>query len=149
MNEIKSLAKKYNLKVEFEEIDVSSIKFDIRVRWKCMFGCESYGKKSCPPYVPDFEDCIKLVKSYKKAYLFKFKVKNLNDVKKAQEFMLEAERITKKPYALATFPGGCILCDKECKQNCTKARPSLTALCIDSTQFNLSNDEMVAILFIE
>jgi len=144
------LAQRYKLEVKFKDIDPPRLRLDLRVRWKCRFGCESYGKKkSCPPNVPDFKDCLEFVKSYRKAILFKFKVKNLDDVKNAQKFMLEAEKAVKKPYALATFPGSCLLCDEECRINCDIARPSLTALCIDSTQFNLDSDEMVAILFVE
>ena len=150
IKELKYLAKEFGLDVKFEEINPLDIKFDLRVRWKCKFGCKSYGKKSCPPNVPDFEECVKFVRSYRNAILFTFRIKDLSDVKKAQEFMLKAERVVSKPYALSTFPGGCVLCNEEvCRVNCEKARPSLTALCIDSTQFKLSKDEMVAILFIE
>jgi len=143
-----SLVEKHNLKVDVEEIEPSELRLDLRARWKCMFGCESFGKPSCPPNVPDFDECAKFVKAYKRAILFKFKVKGVEDVKKAQEFMLEAEISLKKPYALATFPGGCMLCE-ECRGRCEKARPSLSALCIDASQLGLEDDEMAAILFIE
>lgn len=142
------LIKKYGLKVNVKEIEPAKLRLDLRARWKCMFGCESYGKPSCPPNVPDFEECAKFVKAYRRAILFKFKVKRAEEVKKAQEFMLEAEFSLKKPYALATFPGGCMICE-ECRGRCEKARPSLSALCIDASQFELEDDEMAAILFVE
>ena len=142
------IAKRLNVEVEFEEIDSADIKLDPRARWKCMFGCESYGMPSCPPNVPDFDECNRFVRSYRKAYLFRFKVESKEDVRRAQEFMVEAELNVKKPYALATFPGSCLLCE-ECSGRCSKVRPSLSALCIDASQFELEDGEMVAVLFVE
>ncbi len=148
LSEIKRLAERFDLTVEFEEVDPQSLKMDLRARWKCLFGCESYGKPSCPPNVPDYDECCRFVRAYRKAILFKFKVKGLEDVKRAQEFVLEAERVVKKPYALATFPGGCVICD-ECSGRCSKARPSMSALCIDAGQFELDDTQMAAVLFVE
>ncbi|WP_456330259.1 DUF2284 domain-containing protein [Archaeoglobus sp.] len=142
------LIEKYGLKVNVEVIDPAKLRLDLRARWKCMFGCESFGKPSCPPNVPDFEECVKFVKAYKKAILFRFKVKGVEDIRKAQELMLEAELSLKKPYAFATFPGGCMLCE-ECRGRCEKARPSMSALCIDATQFGLKDYEMAAVLFVK
>uniref|UniRef100_A0A7C3RCB9 DUF2284 domain-containing protein n=2 Tax=Archaeoglobus fulgidus TaxID=2234 RepID=A0A7C3RCB9_ARCFL len=142
------LAEKFDLKIKVEEIKPSELKLDPRARWKCMFGCENFGKPSCPPNIPGFEDCVRFVKAYRKAVIFKFKVKGMEDVKNAQKFMLEAEFSLKKPYALATFPGGCMLCE-DCSGRCEKVRPSMSALCIDASQFGLEEDEMAAILFIE
>lgn len=148
LKELRELAGKYGISVEIEEINPAELKLDLRARWKCMFGCESYGKPSCPPNVPGYDECVRFVEAYSKAILFRFKVSGIEDVKKAQEFMIEAERRLKKPYALATFPGGCLICD-ECSGRCEKARPSLSALCIDATQFKLREGEMVAVLFVE
>lgn len=142
------LSEMYGLKVNVEEIEPAKLRLDVRARWKCMFGCESFGKPSCPPNVPDFEECVRFVKAYKRAILFRFKVRSVEDVRRAQEFMLEAEFSLKKPYALATFPGGCMICE-ECRGRCEKARPSMSALCIDATQFGLKDDEMAAVLFVE
>jgi predicted metal-binding protein len=37
------------------------------VRFKCMFGCDSYGKKgSCPPSVPSIQECREFFNEYKK-----------------------------------------------------------------------------------
>lgn len=142
------IAEKYGLKVESTEINPANLRLDPRARWKCMFGCDSYGKPSCPPNVPEYDECVKFVKAYKKAILFRFRIESAEDVKNAQKFMIEAEIIMRKPYALATFPGGCVMCD-ECKGRCSKARPSLSALYIDASQFNLTENEMIGILFVE
>ncbi len=41
------------------------------VRFKCMFGCSSYGKKgTCPPQVPAVEECRAFFAEYKEAVLF-------------------------------------------------------------------------------
>ncbi len=143
------LIKKFDLSISIEQIDPKKLRFDERARWKCRYGCSSYGKKSCPPNVPDFDECVRFVNSYTKAFLFRFKVKDKEDVKKAQNFMLEAEKFAAKPYAIAIFPGGCLLCDEPCSDQCTKARPSLSALCINSSQFDLAENEMVGILLVE
>ncbi len=142
------IAKRMKVAVEFEEVDPQNLKMDLRARWKCLFGCESYGKPSCPPNVPDYDECRRFVRTYRKAVLFKFRVASVEDVKRAQEFMLEAEKSVRKPYALATFPGGCVICD-ECSGRCPKARPSLSALCIDAEQFEIEDGQMVAVLFVE
>ncbi len=147
--DLAKLAQKYGLDVVIKETDPRKLKLDLRGRWKCMFGCENYGrKKSCPPNVPEFEECKNFLNLYKKALVFKFKVFSIEDVKKAQEFLIEAERSTKLPYALALFPGGCLLCDDECRLDCPKGRPSLSALYIDATQFDLKENEMVAMILL-
>jgi predicted metal-binding protein len=43
------------------------------VRFKCMFGCTSYGKKgSCPPQVPPVEECREFFSEYNDAVVFHF-----------------------------------------------------------------------------
>jgi len=148
INSINRLMKKYGISAEIEEIDPSKLKLDLRARWKCIFGCENYGKPSCPPNVPSYQDCVEFVRSYKKAILFRFKLKDIKEVKRAQEFMIEVEFSVKRPYAFATFLGACQICE-ECHGKCSKARPSLSALCIDASQFNPDKDERLAILFVE
>ncbi|WP_202318526.1 DUF2284 domain-containing protein [Archaeoglobus neptunius] len=147
LESIKKLIEKYGLVAEVEEINPADLRLDLRARWKCMFGCDSYGKPSCPPNVPDYDECVRFVTSYKRAFLFRFKIEKIEDIRKAQEFMIEAEMSLKKPYALSTFPGGCMICE-ECSGRCSKVRPSLSALCIDASGFNIK-EEMVAILFVE
>lgn len=140
--DLAELLKKFGLEADVEKIDPKSLKLDLRARWKCKFGCTYYGRPSCPPNVPDFDECLKFVRSYSEALLFRFKSK---DVKKIQEFMLEAERSVKLPFALSTFPTSCMLCN-ECK-GCQKARPTLSALCIDVVSLD-PEENFLAILFL-
>jgi len=43
------------------------------VRFKCQFGCSSYGKKgSCPPQVPSVEECRSFFSEYEDAVVFHF-----------------------------------------------------------------------------
>ncbi len=141
---MRNLAEKFGLDVEIERIDPRQLKLDLRARWKCRFGCEFYGRPSCPPNVPGFEECERFVRSYSEAILFRFKAE-WGEVRSIQEFMLEAERAAKLPFAFATFPTGCMLCD-DCK-GCSKARPTLSALCIDVSSLNPGGD-FLAILFL-
>ncbi len=149
---VEEILYRHGIKAKVHTIDTSGITFDRRVRWKCMFGCESYGKKSCPPFVPEFDECVKFVKSYRKAVVFVFSVSSREDLVKAQKFMLDVEREVSRISALcmATFPSGCLLCDDGCAENCKLARPSLSALCINVGKLgmDLNEDEMVAVLFI-
>ncbi|MCS7122292.1 MAG: DUF2284 domain-containing protein [Archaeoglobaceae archaeon] len=140
---MEDLLKKFGLEAKIEKINPKDLKFDLRARWKCKFGCNYYGRPSCPPNVPDFKECVKFVRSYKDAILFRFKSK---DVKRIQEFMLEAERSVKLPFALSTFPTSCMLCE-DCK-GCSKARPTLSALCIDVTSLE-PKDDFITILFLQ
>jgi predicted metal-binding protein len=117
-----------------------------------MFGCNSFGKKSCPPNVPDFDECVKFVKSYKKAILFRFRVSSEEERGKALQFMLDAEResLVNHSFAFAVFPGSCNLCDSQkCHENCHLARPSLSALCIDASKLSLGRGEMAGILLLD
>ncbi len=48
------------------------------VRFKCTFGCSSYGKKgSCPPQVPSVEECRAFFSEYREAVVFHL-VKKVN-----------------------------------------------------------------------
>jgi len=70
--ELKALADKNNARLY--PISPDAIVVSEWVRWKCMFGCQGYGKHlSCPPYVPGPEQTRRLLKEYKKAYLIHFK----------------------------------------------------------------------------
>ncbi len=43
------------------------------MRFKCQFGCSSYGKKgSCPPQVPSVEECRSFFFDYEDAVVFHF-----------------------------------------------------------------------------
>ncbi|OYT34249.1 hypothetical protein B6U96_13370 [Archaeoglobales archaeon ex4484_92] len=139
----------FDLLVHYEYINPKELVTDKRARWKCMYGCENYGKKSCPPNVPEPGECIKFLKSYEKGLLFKFIVRNLNELKRVQTYLLNIEEKIKTPYALAIFPGSCVLCNEPCRMNCKLGRPSLSALCIDARQFKLKENEMIGLILID
>ena len=43
------------------------------MRFKCIFGCSSYGKKgTCPPQVPPVEECRSFFSEYSDAVIFHF-----------------------------------------------------------------------------
>ncbi len=140
---IEDKAKNFGVKIEsIIEIEPRKVKMDARARWKCKFGCEYYGRASCPPNVPNFEECAKFIKSYKRCIVIIFKFENyMEDKRKAQRLLLDIEKtiMPEHPFAFAIFPGGCDVCDvcdgKSCK---TKARPSVSAMCIDITSFNIN-----------
>lgn len=142
---IEELARSFGLVVKIERINPKELKLDVRARWKCRFGCDFYGRPSCPPNVPGFEECEKFVRSYSEALLLFFDAE-WNDVPKIQEFMLEAEKTVKLPFAFATFPTSCMLCD-EC-EGCSKARPTLSAMHVDVSELVGNRRGFVAVLFL-
>jgi len=98
------------------------------VRWKCRFGCDSYGKSlMCPPYTPTVEETQALLKEYKFALLFRFKPSTPKTLAAEIERQLFLEGYHA---ALAFSSGSCNLC-KKCdvkKGYCVKplqARPSM------------------------
>jgi len=122
---------------EIKNIDPAELKLDIRTRWKCMFGCDYYGKrKSCPPFVPEIDEAEKFLKSYRSAFLFMVKFESYDEYmdtkKQIQRFLVEVEGklVESYPMAFTLFPGGCDLCD-ECEypnyENC-QARPAVTSM---------------------
>ena len=140
---IKEKAKEFRVKVEnIVELNPQEIKMDLRARWKCMFGCDYYGRASCPPNVPEFDECVRFIKSYKRglAIIFKFK-EYMKDKRKAQKLLLEIENnlVLDHPFAFVIFPGGCDVCEtcdgKSCK---TLARPSISAMCINADSFGIN-----------
>ena len=47
------------------------------VRFKCMFGCDDYGKfGSCPPAVPSIDECRKMIDGYEHAVMIHFKLQS-------------------------------------------------------------------------
>jgi len=57
----------------YEWIDPKEIIVSQWVRFKCMFGCETYGTKgSCPPNVPSVAECRELFNEYQLAVIFHF-----------------------------------------------------------------------------
>jgi len=122
-----------DLAVELGAVDAKIVRSEqvvVRdwVRWKCRFGCKSYGKSlMCPPYTPTPEETRSLLKEYEYALLFRFKPST------PKSLAVELERrIFLEGYhaAFAFTSGSCNLCE-ECNIEegyCVKpfeARPSM------------------------
>ncbi len=70
--QIEKLAIVQGLK-DFKWMNPNSIILGHWVRMKCSYGCPGYGKrKTCPPYVPSVEECVKFFREYKLGLLFHF-----------------------------------------------------------------------------
>jgi predicted metal-binding protein len=106
------------------------------VRWKCKYGCPSYGMwLTCPPYSPTPSETRALLREYNRALLFRMKpdkgkmLKSLADLE--SKIFLRGHR-----KALAFSGGHCNLC-RVCNirsGKCRKpeiARPSMEACGID------------------
>lgn len=116
------------------------------VRFKCMFGCDSYGQKgACPPNVPSVEECRRFFSGYISAAVFRFH-KQLEDPEERHRWsretnskLLELERAVflagyRKAFLL--FMDECSLCTDcpgtrlDCRDK-RGARPSPEALGVD------------------
>lgn len=140
---IEEKAKEFGLKIEnIIEFNPQEIKMDLRARWKCKFGCDYYGRASCPPNVPNFDECVRFVRNYRKGLAIIFKFEDyIEDKRKAQKFLLDLERelMPHFPFTFVIFPGGCDVCETCNGKNCkTLARPSVSAMCIDISSFGVS-----------
>ena len=57
---------------DFKWISAKSIRVSQWVRFRCMFGCSSYGKGgACPPNVPSVQECRELISEYNEVALFR------------------------------------------------------------------------------
>ena len=121
--QIEKLAIAHGLR-DFKWMNPNSIILGHWVRMKCSYGCPGYGKrKTCPPYVPSVEECIKFFREYKRGLFFHF-AKKLKDPemrhpwsKEVNQRMLDLEReVFLSGYQKAfVFPQApCRLC-----KNCT------------------------------
>jgi len=116
------------------------------VRFKCMFGCETYGKKGgCPPAVPSVPECQALFKEYDRILVMRLSTK-LEDPKdrgawchKKNARLLKLERevfLAGYHKAFLLEMDECRMC-KDCaatRVDCKKpklARPSPEALAVD------------------
>jgi len=116
------------------------------VRFKCLFGCETYGKKGgCPPAVPSVSECRDLFREYGRILVMRLSTK-LDDPKdrdvwchKKNARLLKLERevfLSGYHKAFLLKMDECRMC-KECKAtriDCKKpklARPSPEALAVD------------------
>jgi len=115
-------------------------------RFKCMFGCPTYGKKgTCPPAVPSIEECREFIKEYKQIAVIHLR-KKLDDPedrkdwsKKTNIDLLKLERgafLSGHQKAFLLFMDECRICEDcpgsriECK-NLHLARPCPEALGVD------------------
>lgn len=57
---------------DFKWIDPQQIVVSQWVRFKCRFGCDSYGDTVCPPNLPSIEVCREFFSEYSEAVLFHF-----------------------------------------------------------------------------
>ncbi|MEW6624535.1 MAG: DUF2284 domain-containing protein [Bacillota bacterium] len=58
---------------DFKWINTKDIIVSQWVRFRCMYGCASYGKcGTCPPYVPSVDECRKMISEYNDAVVFHF-----------------------------------------------------------------------------
>jgi predicted metal-binding protein len=116
------------------------------VRFKCIYGCDSYAKfANCPPNTPSIEESIKFFREYNTIAVFHFEqiVKHEGSFSEwTKEISLKLLEIEKKVFlagytkAFSLSPGRCCLCDKcvPLKENCknkTESRPSPQSLSVD------------------
>ncbi len=130
----------------YKWIEATAIEVANWVRFKCMFGCPSYGAKaSCPPQVPSVQECRDFFSEYKRAILIHFK-KQLNNPEERKNWgkemnddliKLERELFLNGYYkAFILFMDECHLCYEcalsraEC-HNKKEARPCPEALGVD------------------
>jgi predicted metal-binding protein len=67
--EINKIIKSFGFS-DYKWIGASDIVVANWVRFKCMFGCKSYGNKaSCPPQVPSIQECKDFFSEYNRAVL--------------------------------------------------------------------------------
>ena len=130
-------------------IDPTQISVNQWVRFKCMYGCNNYGKRAnCPPNVPSIQECQRFLSEYSNGVIFHFEgacetreeryawTAEIN--KKLQE--IERDVFLLGYYkAFAMFVDTCHLCEecagtrKDC-QNKMDSRPAPDALGIDVYQ---------------
>ncbi len=142
---IEKLAMAHGL-TDFKWVDPGRIIIGEWVRMKCNYGCPGYGKrKTCPPYVPSVEECMRFFKEYRHGLFFHF-AKKFKDPEKRHPWskevnqrMLDLERkVFLSGYQKAfVFPQApCRLCkncaadSQECRQP-YQSRPTLEAFGVD------------------
>jgi predicted metal-binding protein len=131
---------------EFGWISGKDVQVRRWVRFKCMFGCESYGKKGgCPPAVPSIPECRELFTEYDHILVLRIAVK-LDDPNDRKEWsrktnlaLLPLEReafLAGHHKTFLLFMDECRLCN-ECpgtREDCRNpalARPCPEALGVD------------------
>ncbi|AGK61110.1 putative metal-binding protein [Archaeoglobus sulfaticallidus PM70-1] len=129
---------------------------DLRARWKCMFGCEYYGKrKSCPPFVPGIDEAERFLKAYKLGFIIKVPFgQNYMATKIAVQRLLirlEAKLLNSYPMIFTVFPGGCDLCDSCDPDSTCQARPTLSSLGINISDLGvkIGDKKLVGLILLE
>jgi predicted metal-binding protein len=142
---IEVLAKKFGAE-ECRWTSGSEVQVRQWVRFKCMFGCDSYGKKGgCPPAVPDVPECRTLFSEYDQILVMRFSTK-LDDPEDRKAWCHKRNAKLLKLEREVFFSGyhkvfllemdECRIC-KDCaasRVDCKKpklARPSPEALAVD------------------
>ncbi len=131
---------------DFRWIKAKDIKVSQWVRFRCQFGCNSYGKDgACPPNVPSIAECREFFSEYEDAVVFHLvKAVDKPDDRKAwsKEMSLKLIKLENEVFLsgyykafLASFDS-CYLC-KECSgtrldcKNKKLSRPGADALGVD------------------
>ena len=131
---------------DFKWIEPKKIIISQWVRFKCIFGCNSYGKNgTCPPNVPSIPECREFISEYKNIVVFHFE-KKLENPEDRQDFsknlnhkLLKLERevfLLGNQKAFLLFMDECRIC-KDCPgnrvdcKNPKSARPNPESLGID------------------
>ncbi|MBC3887517.1 DUF2284 domain-containing protein [Acetobacterium paludosum] len=131
---------------DFKWVTGEKIKVAQWVRVKCMYGCDSYGKKStCPPNTPTVSECREFLSEYESAVIFHFQEKLDTDEALHQwckHINKELLKIEKEIFLLGFHKAFALLVD-ECKlcsdcvsdrvmcKNKKMARPCTEAMAID------------------
>jgi predicted metal-binding protein len=141
---LEGLAGKHGVQ-DFRWISGSDLQVRQWVRFKCMFGCSSYGKKAaCPPAVPSVSECRELFAEYDHVLVLQISAQVDPDDLKAwskekNQALLQLERdvfLAGHHKALLLFMDECRLCEDcpparaECR-NPSLARPCPEAMAVD------------------
>lgn len=131
---------------DYRWIKAAQIEVAHWVRFKCTFGCSSYGKKgTCPPQVPSVDECRAFFAEYEDAVIFRFikKVDRPEDrIPWSRELSKELVRLERELFwsgyhkAFMLFMDECRLCDTCSGEriSCLKkddARPGPESLAVD------------------
>lgn len=131
---------------DYRWIKAGQIKVAQWVRFKCMFGCTSYGKKgTCPPQVPSVEECRQFFADYNEVVIFHLP-KQLEHPDDRRPWSREIEgrlfRLEREVFwsgyhkAFMLFMDECRFCDRctGTRVDCVKkeeARPGPESLAVD------------------
>ncbi len=144
-SELEKIFKRFKFD-DFCWIKASQIEVAHWVRFKCIFGCASYGKKgACPPQVPAVEECRAFFAEYNDAVVFHFakKVDRPEDrVPWSRSVAKELIRLEREVFLAGYYKAfmlpmdECRFCDRctGTREDCVKkedARPGPESLAVD------------------